>query len=173
MSKTSTPWSDRSATNRRWVPWSIAISSNEPVVRLRVGIAVVAIRMPDGPQAATPRAPATTSANPQFLRPLIQLIPTTQRLSVVGYSKGRGLPLAEGGHDVREHVGDLVSHGQKNHDHHDRNQNQDQGVLDHSLAALTSLETTRNHTSTTLEPHWFGAPCQKISKRRTRLLIDG
>ena len=46
--------------------------------------------------------------------------------------------LAESGHHVGKDVGDLVPHGQKNHDDDDRNENQDQGILDHSLAALTN-----------------------------------
>jgi hypothetical protein len=44
--------------------------------------------------------------------------------------------LTEGGYDVRKDVCDLVTHGQKNHNDDDRNENQDQRVLDHSLAAL-------------------------------------
>ena len=50
---------------------------------------------------------------------------------------------AEGGDDVREHVGDLVAHGQKNHDDDDRNEHQDQGVLDHSLAALAADQVSQ------------------------------
>src|SRR6266850_6765550 len=48
--------------------------------------------------------------------------------------------LAERRDDVREHVRDLVPHGQKNHDNDDRNENQDQGILDHSLAALAAIK---------------------------------
>jgi hypothetical protein len=46
--------------------------------------------------------------------------------------------LTECGHHIGKDVLDLVPHGQKNHDDDDRNENQDQGILDHSLAALAN-----------------------------------
>ena len=59
---------------------------------------------------------------------------------------GRSGPLpnslrGQGGDYVGEDVLDLVPHGQKNHDDDDRNKNQDQRVLHHSLAALTNVKT--------------------------------
>src|SRR5205823_9306488 len=51
---------------------------------------------------------------------------------------------SESGDDVGEDVLDLIAHGQKNHDDYDRNQDQDQGVLDHALAALAAEPTSHN-----------------------------
>src|SRR5438445_4964067 len=44
---------------------------------------------------------------------------------------------SEGCYDVREHVLDLVAHRKKDHDDDDRNEDEDQGVLNHALAFLT------------------------------------
>lgn len=43
----------------------------------------------------------------------------------------------KGCYDVGEDVLDLVTHRKKDDDDHDRNEDQDQGVLDHTLAFLT------------------------------------
>jgi hypothetical protein len=42
----------------------------------------------------------------------------------------------KGKHDIRENVGDLVPHREQDDDHHDRHENQDQGVLDHALPGM-------------------------------------
>src|SRR5437763_15647500 len=42
------------------------------------------------------------------------------------------------GDHVGKDVADLVAHRQKNHDDDDRDQDENQGVLDHPLAGLTS-----------------------------------
>src|SRR5207302_3049632 len=52
-----------------------------------------------------------------------------------------GSVLAECGYDVREHVLDLVAHRKKDHDDHDRNEDEDQSVLNHALAFLTGRKT--------------------------------
>ena len=44
--------------------------------------------------------------------------------------------LTKGRHDVGKDVLDLITHGQKDDYNYDRNQNQDEGVLHHSLTAL-------------------------------------
>src|SRR3981081_1851416 len=54
------------------------------------------------------------------------------------FACGLGL---ESGDYVGEDVLDLCPHGQENHDDDDRNKNQDQRVLHHSLAALTNVKT--------------------------------
>jgi hypothetical protein len=56
---------------------------------------------------------------------------------------GCGYWLTQGGHDVGKDVLDLVSHGKENDDDYDRNQNQDEGVLNHSLAALRAVSSGR------------------------------
>jgi hypothetical protein len=70
-------------------------------------------------------------------------------------------PLAERGYDVREDVGDLVPHGYENHDHDDRDKNQDQGVLDHPLASLAVVDS---------EFHLLSWPPSMIDGVRRRLL---
>src|ERR1700693_1029001 len=53
----------------------------------------------------------------------------------------RWFSLAESDYDVREHVLDLVAHRKKDHDDHDRNEDEDQSVLNHALAFLTGRKT--------------------------------
>src|SRR6266487_3887063 len=43
---------------------------------------------------------------------------------------------SESRHHVRKDVRDLVAHGQKNDDDHNRDQNEDEGILNHALALL-------------------------------------
>src|SRR5947209_20563829 len=50
---------------------------------------------------------------------------------------------SEGCYDVREHVLDLVAHRKKDHDDDDRNEDEDQGVLNHSLAFLTGRKAAK------------------------------
>ena len=57
MSNTSTPWSLRSATNSRCPAWSMATSSNEPVLPAIVGIGVLAILTSEPPHAASGSTP--------------------------------------------------------------------------------------------------------------------
>src|SRR5207245_4344959 len=52
---------------------------------------------------------------------------------------------SEGCYDVREHVLDLVAHRKKDHDDDDRNEDEDQGVLNHSLAFLTGRKAAKFH----------------------------
>jgi hypothetical protein len=40
------------------------------------------------------------------------------------------------GHNVRKDVEDLIPHGKKDDDDDDRNEDKDQGILDHPLATL-------------------------------------
>ncbi len=47
---------------------------------------------------------------------------------------------AQSGDDVREDVLDLVAHSQKDHDDDDRNQDKNQGIFDHALAALSAAQ---------------------------------
>jgi len=58
-SNTSTPWSLRSATNSRCPAWSMAMSSNEPVLPAIVGIGALAILASEPPQEASGSTPMT------------------------------------------------------------------------------------------------------------------
>src|SRR5258708_24772904 len=50
---------------------------------------------------------------------------------------------AESGDDVGEDVPDLVAHRKKDDDDHDRDENQDQGVFDHTLTFLPAQKTAK------------------------------
>lgn len=85
------------------------------------------------------------AAGPAEFRRLIEHRPIRRRLAAA--AKTRGSYVSRGsGAQRRDHVGkdvvDLVPHGQKNHYDDDRNKNQDQRVLDHSLTSLSSAGAT-------------------------------
>src|SRR5438105_9775784 len=54
-----------------------------------------------------------------------------------------GLAAGQCDDDVREDVLDLLAHRKKDDDDHDRNEYQDQGVLNHTLAFLAGRQTTQ------------------------------
>ena len=54
---------------------------------------------------------------------------------------GKRAPLLKGGHDIDEKVCDLISNGQQDHHHQDRNEHKNQGVNDQALRvrAITAI----------------------------------
>src|SRR5438067_10956961 len=82
---------------------------------------------------------------------------------------GRGL-LAQTARDVAEHVLDLVAKNNQNYDDHDRDQDEDKGVLDHTLPFLTVEQFAQ--TQVEAVQHGFHLPSERLRPVWHRLRIN-
>src|SRR5207237_10428804 len=90
---------------------------------------------------------------------------------VVPFAFGSRVLLAQTARDVAEHVLDLVAKNNQNYDDHDRDQDEDKGVLDHTLPFLTVEQCAQ--TQVEAVQHGFHLPSERLRPVWHRPRING